>query len=124
MKKSLLLLLSGIFCLSINGCGLIWANVNNEQISQVQVISTLVKNTAEGSQYIVSLKIGNEVEPIEVDNNFFGLGRLDRTSIFSQLEDIKNRNVCISGDVHGYRIPSISYRGLGKFSEVKCKAKH
>ena len=92
-----------------------WANTGRMTIN-AKVLDTLVKMSDGSSQYLVSLSVDGSIEPFEIENNLF-IGRLDKTTVYAQVEQLKGK--CISADVHGFRIPSISFRGLTAFREIQ-----
>jgi hypothetical protein len=96
-----------------------WANSGKMTVN-AKVLDTFIKMSDGSSQYLVSLSVDGNVEPFEVENNLF-IGRLDKTTVYAQIEQLKGR--CVSANVHGFRIPSISFRGLTAFREIECSSR-
>jgi hypothetical protein len=108
-----------LFGLSFSLFSITWLNLNTTQV--VGKLEDTIEKVSDGhTKYLVSIQVNGSIEPFELDNNLF-IGRFDRTTEYFRLKEIADRNGCVSMTVHGYRIPSISYRGITSYKEVPCK---
>ena len=93
-----------------------WANLGVETF-HARLTDGFTKVDDGTTTYIISAKKTNgEIEPFAVENNLIGLGRLDQTTVYSELKNLADSKSCIELTVHGYRVPSFSYRGITKYN--------
>ena len=93
----------------------VWANVGVETF-HARLTDGFTKVTDGTTTYIISAqKTSGEIEPFAVENNLIGLGRLDQTTVYSELKNLADSKSCVELTVHGFRFPSISYRGITKY---------
>jgi hypothetical protein len=101
---------------------LLWVNIGRETVSDVKISQVFPKIDKGDTKYLVTIeKPDGKTEVLEIENNFF-LFRLDRTSVFADLGTAAKEDKCATVTSHGWRLPSVSFRGLTNYQITSCKS--